>query len=843
MDFATPLAWNDDVLLIPVGELSDEMRAQIDCEPEDFALSRPQARTGSKILDADSADLVARFREPRTLVEAVILFGRQRGLEPDQVLEGAFPLISGLVQGGFLVPAAGEGGRGERRAAKDGTPERRGFESRWRPGDPLLDGRVERVLQVLEDTEVYLLARPVGPVSVVKVERRRREGARPRGLAERLEREATFLSHLDAAGATGSGQGGAAGSLAPRLRRLGEVEGRSYLEMEHVPGLDALAAGAEWRKRGAAGRSPLLALCRAVAAAFASLHERGVLHGDVHPSNVRVGRDGAVRLIDFGLASAGGPGSALPLCRERGGIPFFYEPELARAFAQGSPPPPPTPAGEQHAVAALLYALVAGAHPRDYSLGREEMLRELAEEPPLPFSGRGVESWPDLEAVLRRALAKAPGERYPSMAAFAAALEGVETGAGAATPGGDPAPPHLRRLIERTLAAASIDGPWLREGIHRAPTASINYGAAGVALGLLQTALQRDSPALLPLADLWARRAALDLGRDEGFFEAGIQITREMVGEASPFHSPSGVHAVAALVARASGDPYAHAAALERYLEAAERPGNGLDLTLGRAATLLGAAILLDTVPPSHPGLRPPAGGADPAPLEAFGDRATAALWRELDAKPAIAEADVEYAGIAHGWAGFLYATLLWCDVAGRPIPAGVPGRLAELARLAVPAGRGLQWPWTLRGEGRTTAMPGWCNGSTGYVFLWTLAHRLLGEAGHLDLAAGAAIDAYDSPETFGSLCCGGAGRAYALLNLHRHTGEAVWLERARDVARRCAAHGKTQDDYPHSLWKGELGLAVLAADLERPERAAMPFFEPLGYRRGRALSRGPEFA
>ena len=69
-----------------------------------------------------------------------------------------------------------------------------------------------------------------------------------------------------------------------------------------------------------------------------------------------------------------------------------------------------------------------------------------------------------------------------------------------------------------------------------------------------------------------------------------------------------------------------------------------------------------------------------------------------------------------------------------------------------------------------------------GYVFLWTLAHRLLGRPEHLDLAVGAAFEACDSPEGAGTLCCGLAGRGYAALNLYRHTGDAVWLDRARDL-------------------------------------------------------------
>ena len=206
-------------------------------------------------------------------------------------------------------------------------------------------------------------------------------------------------------------------------------------------------------------------------------------------------------------------------------------------------------------------------------------------------------------------------------------------------------------------------------------------------------------------------------------------------------------------------------------------------------------------------------------------------MWRSLDRKGEIVSADVESPGMAHGWAGFLYATLTWCRVAGADVPSSVEPRLAELAALARPSGRGLVWPWMLAGDGARATMPGWCNGSAGYVFLWTLAADALGRRDLLDLAVGAAWDAWDAPDTAASLCCGLAGRGYALLNLYRATGETVWLTRARHLAERGAARGGFEESHRHSLWKGDMGLAALAADLERPEQAAMPFFEPMGYR------------
>ena len=798
-DVSGRLKLSDDVLVIPVAELPDEARAQIDCDPGDFAVSRLQSRNGSKIVDPDAAEVLSRFREPRTVVEAVILFARERELEPDKVLEAAYPFLRSMVEAGFLVPAA---------APAEGDAQASRTAAHWSVGATVLGATVARTLQVLDDTEVYLLARRGGRQSVLKTERLRPDGRSIGSAGSRLAHEAAFLAHLG-------------GEVAPALLGRGELEGRAYLELELIEGVDAAAAAAEWRERDSAdARRELLALVRAVAMAYAAVHARGIVHGDVHTRNVLVDGHNRVRLIDFGVARPTTSADALPVPPERGGVPFFFEPELAAAYRDGAPAPAATEAGEQHAVATLIYFLVTGAYWQDFRLGREAMLEDIATRVPLRFRDRAVAPWPELEAVLERALAKAPAERFPSMAALAAAIAAVPERTAPTHP---PEPARIGGILDEAIALAALDGAWNRASLAPAPTTSLNYGSTGIALGLLHVAQRRGDAEALALADLWSKRALGEMAHEGAFFNADIEITREIVGESSPYHSPSGVFAVAALVATARADPQSMAAGVAGFLDAARSPAPGLDLTLGRCSVLLGAAILLDAVRSN--------GLIDAEPLRAFGDDTLAQVWQALDAKPPVIGADIEYVGIAHGWAGMLYATLQWCDVSGRAIPAGVTRRLDELAELALPAGRGVEWPWLLRRSGEPMTMAGWCNGTCGYVFLWTLAHRLLAEPRYGELARGAAWRSWDAAETMPTLCCGLAGRAYALLNIYRYTGETVWLDRARDLASRSAQDSTGASEYPHSLYKGKFGLAVLAVDLEQPSEARMPFFEPMGYR------------
>jgi serine/threonine-protein kinase len=144
--------------------------------------------------------------------------------------------------------------------------------------------------------------------------------------------------------------------------------------------------------------------------------------------------------------------------------------------------------------------------------------------------------------------------------------------------------------------------------------------------------------------------------------------------------------------------------------------------------------------------------------------------------------------------------------------------------------------------------MAGWCNGTAGMVHLWTLASRMqalssesnpataprgraaAGSDRWLQLAHAAAWHAWEADDQVESLCCGLAGRAYALLDLYQAGAGAEWLDRARILADRASATSAAAADpqeasQRHSLYRGQLGIAVLVADLEGPESATMPLF------------------
>lgn len=785
MNVTDPITLSTDVLVTAVRDLPPQVREEIGDDTA-FALTRSRGRSPSILVDQASAELVGEFRRPSTIVDAVIRFGRRVELDPEPLLSEMYPTIRRLLAAGYLVPAGSE------RAA----PQRTVFTR----GERVAGGAVVRCVRVLEETELYQLALDCGGFAALKVEKPGRspfaEGA--------LARDAEMLAVLD-------------GRVSPRLFGTGETAGNPWLSMEWCEGIQLAPAGAGLRRAGS--DAGLLDLARRVAHAYSVLHDSGVVHGDVHPGNVLVPGSDAVRLVDFGLARrADDDGSGRP--PPRGGVQAFCDPQYASAQLRQQPPPPASFHSDQFSLGAALYQAFTGSNYVDFSLDKEEQLRQVAEAAPLPFTRRGRAPWPAVERVLRRALAKDPGDRFASCSELSQRLAaGRTTRVLGAT--GDRGIAALDGVLHRVVTKASPGGEWFERGVPAAPFCSVAYGAAGVAAALYRVGALRSDAELAALADEWTVRARRDAGREGAFTSDELPLREERTGLVSPFHRISGVHAVQALVSHAVGDARARQEALRAFVAASDQPCDNLDLTLGRSGTVLASALLLEAV-----GDAP---YVDTDDLVALGRRTLAGVWQELDALPPPGESRVAVnLGMAHGWAGFLYATLRWCRAAREPLPVGLVDRLDQLGALAHLDGLAARWSWnhdpTSPSPGPT--MPGWCNGSAGYVHLWATAHAVLGHEAWAALAEKAAWDVYTSPNRIAQLCCGLAGQAYALLEMYAHSGEGRWLTAARELAAHAAADTRGSGTLvAGSLHKGDVGIAVLAADLANPDAAAMPFF------------------
>jgi serine/threonine-protein kinase len=787
-----PLVVAADLIVTPVKELPPEIRGRLTADAGGVAVSRPFSRTPSKILDADGAALLDKFRTPRRLVEGVFDYSVESATDPEDTLRAAYRFLKEMVESEFLVAPDADGAQ-----APTPTLARHATVAAF---------RVVRPVAMLSDTEVYEVERP-GSRAALKIGRVQGHAS----VAGMIRHEARALRRLEGIGA-------------PRLLDQGTLEGRQFLIETWHGGIHPDAAAAEFRGDPSAAQGHnLLTLFRELASAYARLHARGVVHGDVHPGNLILGPDGTVTILDFGwsrLAGRRAPGTR----GRRAGAPFLLEPEYAGAIRAGKRAPPPTPASDQFSLAALMYRLATGDDYVRFSLYHNEALRQIAEDPPLAFAAQGARSWPGLERVLARALHKDPRQRFDSLDDLGAALERIE-------PQGVVRPTGRRssrgRLLSLVLRRLGHSGALFAEFLTPAPHCSVYYGALGTAYGLGRIAKARDDSRIQSLAELWHDAAIARIGSRGAFTNDRLGLTRRTLGRVSGFHTRVGAYLLDALSAGDRGDQSGRNKAIARWLEGAGRPKAGLDLTLGKAGTLLHAALLVEMCRED----RTPV----PKTLLRYGRRTERELRRRLRRRPpgAVALPDLNL-GLAHGWAGLLYAMLRWAGAAdSRPSAWHIRGlhRLCDAAELE---GETARWPWVaLDNRGRVTraTMQGWCNGSAGMVPLLTLAYGMTREERLLDVAQRAGLDCVECRTDEVHLCCGAAGLGYALLSLYRATGDKVWFDRAAAVADRAAelVVGRQADassDRMQSLFRGELGLAVLVADLERPQEGGLPLFE-----------------
>ncbi len=765
MSITETLVLPDDVMITKVGALAPGLRDKFDADEGDYVITRPRSRSPSTVVDEGTAALLREFKAPSTVAEALLRYSVPRRLDPEATLNEAFPLLKEWLGSSILIPA--------------GEAEEHALKPSFAPGDAACGATVVALVHLLSDTEIYQAKRDDGAFVAIKLARR---SAAPRMNAV-LRREAEIHRALQ-------------GATTPHLFEEGMIGERYYLQITWCPG-----APAEQVLAAARGTKHFLdqrAFAASIVEAYAAIHERGVVHGDVHPGNVLIGAGGEAWIIDLGYARRVAS-ERVP----RAGVGFFYEPEFARAAIEGREAPQATFAGEQHAVAALLYQLLTGAHYLDISLESGEMMRRIAERPPLSFSAQGCLPWPSMEAALGRALSKDPCDRFPDMRAFAAAIRG------AALPESAPLPRRLEAasaLYDDVLTRAQKGGDLFEGGFAEAPYSSVNMGAAGLAYMLYRASLLRSDPGLIALADLWAHRAEARATEERAFYD-GDEMTEESLGAVSPYHTMSGVWAVRALVASALAETTVATLAKEAFVASGSAPCERGDLTLGKAGVAL-AALELHVASPSSD------------------------LLTFAEAKLGEAESlhtSMDYLGIAHGEAGLLYTALRLAEAKGGALSDDHVTRLDALAARAEPMGRGVRYRRRAGVSGREAMgdyVPGWCNGGAGMVFLWLAAARVTGQSRWVEEAIRAGYGASDHPDNYGDLCCGLGGRAYSLLALGRATGDARYFDRARELADRAATSIRVKAFRRDSLFKGEIGVALLAAEIESPELARMPLFE-----------------
>ena len=212
-----------------------------------------------------------------------------------------------------------------------------------------------------------------------------------------------------------------------------DPNGLPYFAMEYVRG-ERLTAWCDTRRLGVRER---LSLVLQVLDALQYAHAHHVIHRDIKPSNILVNEAGQVRLLDFGVAKLLAQDQEQPrltVIYGRALTPEYASPELARGDSV-------EPASDVYSLGVLLYELLTGCLPYGIKAGGSaarlvqainaaEVTRPSTHLAPEAGAARATaqarlvrQLRGDLDAIVLKALAKAPSDRYDSAAALAGDLQ------------------------------------------------------------------------------------------------------------------------------------------------------------------------------------------------------------------------------------------------------------------------------------------------------------------------------------------------------------------------------------------------------------------------------------
>ncbi|HEY5002423.1 MAG TPA: protein kinase, partial [Ktedonobacteraceae bacterium] len=194
----------------------------------------------------------------------------------------------------------------------------------------------------------------------------------------------------------------------------GQTDGNYFIVMELIEGTDLRRY---LRSRGVLAVDRAIIIAHDVALGLGAAHRRGIVHRDVKPQNVLVGRDGSIKLTDFGIASVYKDINAerLTTTGMTLGTVQYYAPEQAQGEIV-------SPSADVYALGIVMYEMLTGRTPFDGDTPVAVAMQHI-QDIPVPPTQLNPGIPPALEEIIMRCLEKVPEMRFRDGSSLARALE------------------------------------------------------------------------------------------------------------------------------------------------------------------------------------------------------------------------------------------------------------------------------------------------------------------------------------------------------------------------------------------------------------------------------------